>query len=363
MSCPNPSAHPVGVRHTRRPPARAERSEATRAPPSLRSSLALVDRLRAVARRRRPSPPSTRSRPASTRLYHQAEQASERYNDAKVELDELRKDLGSLQADQDRQDDRLTAVREQVQDSIVSQYEGTSLSAVGQVVVSRGPEPVPLPADDDAAYNDIQSQLFDDYATELKALDIRRAGHRRPARRGWPRLEKQLGRGEGRRSTTSSPRPRTLLGKLKAERARGAARLPQRQRPRCPSDVPASGRAGAAVQLRAGPGRRRLRLRRRRPERLRLLRPDDDGLGPGGRRPAALLERPVRLRPAHRLERPAAGRPGLLLQPDQPRRHVHRQRPDRARRQPRRRRPGRRPVLDAVRRRGPPWLILARTPM
>ena len=60
------------------------------------------------------------------RLYHEAEQASERYNDAKLELDELRKDLGSLQADQDRQDDRSSSVREQVQDSIVSQYEGTA---------------------------------------------------------------------------------------------------------------------------------------------------------------------------------------------------------------------------------------------
>ena len=41
--------------------------------------------------------------------------------------------------------------------------------------------------------------------------------------------------------------------------------------------------------------------------------------------------------------------------------HVHRQRPDRARRQPRRGRPRGRCLLDAVRRRGPPWLIPGRT--
>ena len=99
------------------------------------------------------------------RLYHEAEQASERYNAAKVELDELRKDLDALQTDQDRQDDRLTSVREQVQDSIVSQYEGTSLSAVGQAVVSEDPGRFLSQLTTISAYNDIQSQLFTDYAT------------------------------------------------------------------------------------------------------------------------------------------------------------------------------------------------------
>src|SRR6188508_2961782 len=70
------------------------------------------------------------------RLYHEAEQASERYNDARLELKDLQADLDSLKADQDRQDARLGVVRGQVQDSIVRQYEGQSLAAVGQVVVS-----------------------------------------------------------------------------------------------------------------------------------------------------------------------------------------------------------------------------------
>src|SRR4051794_39184269 len=70
------------------------------------------------------------------RLYHEAEQASERYNDARIELKDLRADLGSLKSDQARQDQRLRAVRSQVQDSVVRQYEGQNLAAVGQVVVS-----------------------------------------------------------------------------------------------------------------------------------------------------------------------------------------------------------------------------------
>ena len=294
------------------------------------------------------------------RLYHQAEQAQERYHDAKVELDELRKDVGSLQADQDRQDDRLTTVREQVQDSIVSQYEGTSLSAVGQAVVSEDPSQFLSQLTTIAAYNDIQSQLFADYSTELKALDIRSAAtNDRRAR--MAALEKELAK-EQAAVQDKLAEAKDQLGQLK-EDEREELLASRSGSVRLPTDVPASGRAGAAVQYALAQVGDAYVYGAAGPERLRLLGPDDDGLGAGGRRPAALLERAVRSRTAHLLQRPAAGRPGLLLQPDQPRRHVHRQRPDRARRQPRRRRPGGRSVLDAVLRRGPPWLIPARTPM
>src|SRR5215213_1309230 len=66
-------------------------------------------------------------------LFHEAEQASERLNDARLELVGLRGDLVSLQADQGRQDTKLETAREDLQDSIVSQYEGQSLSAVSAV--------------------------------------------------------------------------------------------------------------------------------------------------------------------------------------------------------------------------------------
>ena len=195
------------------------------------------------------------------RLYHEAEQASERYNDAKVELDELRKDLASLEADQDRQDDRLTSVREQVQDSIVSQYEGTSLSAVGQAVVSEDPGRFLSQLTTISAYNDIQSQLFADYATELKALDIRRSatGDRRAQ---MAALEEQLAK-EKATIDEKLAAAKDQLGDAQGGGARGAARLPQRRRP---AALRRAGlrprRRGRAV--RHGPGRRLLRLRRRR---------------------------------------------------------------------------------------------------
>ena len=107
------------------------------------------------------------------RLYHEAEQASERYNDARLELKELKSDLGSLKADERRQDAQLSAVREQVRDSVVRQYEGQGMSAVGQVVVSDDPQAFLDQLSTMSAFNDLQSQLFDDYSRELKALDIR----------------------------------------------------------------------------------------------------------------------------------------------------------------------------------------------
>ena len=73
------------------------------------------------------------------RLYHEAEAAQERLHDAKLDLADLRRDLSGLEADQDRQDDRLDTVRAQVTDAVVRQLEGEGISTVGQIVVSDDP--------------------------------------------------------------------------------------------------------------------------------------------------------------------------------------------------------------------------------
>ena len=177
------------------------------------------------------------------RLYHEAEQASERYNDAKVELQDLQRDLGSLRADQQRQDDRLEVVREQVQDSVVRQYEGQSLTAVGQVVVSEDPQAFLSQLSTMSAFNDLQSQLFDDYATELKSLDIRSDATEKRAG-DVAELEKKLA-AEKATIDQKLGAAQSLLSDLKAQEredilSRGSLRVP--------SDVPASGRAAAAVQ-------------------------------------------------------------------------------------------------------------------
>jgi len=177
------------------------------------------------------------------RLYHEAEQASERYNDARLELSELNKDLASIKADERRQDKRLEAVRNQVQDSIVRQYEGQNLSAVGQVVVSDDPGAFLARLSTMSSFNDLQSQMFSDYGRELKALDIRHDATAKRARQVAD-LKAQLGK-EKATIDQKVDEAKSLLDRLKQEQ-RERMMASSRSEVRPPS-VPASGRAAAAV--------------------------------------------------------------------------------------------------------------------
>ena len=177
-------------------------------------------------------------------LYHQAEQASERYNDAKLELKELRHDMASLKADQRRQDDRLGAVQEQVKDSIVRQYEGESLSAVSQVVVSDDPKSFLAQLSTMSAFDDLQGQLFADYSTELKALDIRREATE--SRAAEVAATKKKLADEKATIDDKLAEAKSLLGKLEAEQRE--ALTSRSAAPRTPP-VAASGNAAAAVQF------------------------------------------------------------------------------------------------------------------
>jgi peptidoglycan DL-endopeptidase CwlO len=176
-------------------------------------------------------------------LFHQAEQAQERYNDAKIELGDLEGDLDSLRADQKRQDTAFEDVRGQVKDSIVRQYEGESISNVGQVVVSDDPQTFLAQLSTMSAFNDLQSQLFDTYDTQATALAIRQSATQKRAA-DVAKTEKKLGQ---EKATVDSKlaQAKSLLDDLKAKEreemlSRGVVRVP--------SDVPASGRAAAAVK-------------------------------------------------------------------------------------------------------------------
>lgn len=177
------------------------------------------------------------------RLYHEAEQAQERYHDAHLELKDLERDLTSLKADQDRQDDAFEEVRAQVQDSIVRQYEGESLSNVGQVVVSDDPQTFLAQLSTMSAFNDLQSQLFEKYAVEAEALDIRQQATQRRATQ-VAALEEKLA---DEKSTVDKKldEAQDLLDDLKAKEREEI--LSRGSSVRVPSDVPTSGRAGAAI--------------------------------------------------------------------------------------------------------------------
>jgi len=199
------------------------------------------------------------------RLYHEAEVAQERYHDAKLELDELRRDVGSLEADQARQDDRLGVVQEQVRDSVIRQYQGESLSAVGQVFVSEEPRAFLDQLSTMTSYGELQSQLFASYSREATALGIRRdATERRLA--DIADVERQLAE-EQAAVDDKLAEAEQLLGQLEAEERERLERIEQREqreqleaqvqvqqtsrsaeRPAPVADVAASGSAGAAVE-------------------------------------------------------------------------------------------------------------------
>ena len=181
------------------------------------------------------------------RLYHEAEAAQERLHDAKLDLADLRRDLSGLEADQDRQDERLDTVRAQVTDAVVRQLEGEGISTVGQIVVSDDPGAFLDSLSTMSSFNDLQSSLLSDYDTELEALEIRReATDDRTAE--IAELTEQL---SAEKDTVDDKlaEAKDLLADLEAEeRERVLASRGTTTRAPSTVSVPASGRAAAAVQ-------------------------------------------------------------------------------------------------------------------
>ncbi|MEO6511357.1 MAG: C40 family peptidase [Nocardioides sp.] len=96
-----------------------------------------------------------------------------------------------------------------------------------------------------SAYNDIQTQLFSDYATELRALDIRQSATD-DRRAQIASIEQQLADDKATIDDKLAQAKDQLAGLKEDERQ---ALLASRSgSPRLPTNVPASGRAAAAVQ-------------------------------------------------------------------------------------------------------------------
>jgi len=107
------------------------------------------------------------------RLYHEAEQASERYNAVRVTLGKNRSRLRSLRDDLARQQDKVEGIRELVAASVVAQSQGQSLSSTSQVLLSENPDEFLSQLATISAFNDQQSQLMAAFATEAEELETR----------------------------------------------------------------------------------------------------------------------------------------------------------------------------------------------
>ncbi|WP_224279515.1 C40 family peptidase [Nocardioides lacusdianchii] len=179
------------------------------------------------------------------RLYHEAEAAQERLHDATLDLADLRRDLSGLRADQERQDERLEAVRDQVSDAVVRQLEGEGISTVGQIVVSEDPGSFLDTLSTMSSFNDLQSSLLSDYDTELEALAIRQEATDARADE-IAELTEQLST-EKETVDDKLAEAKELLADLEAEE-RERVLSSRGSTARVPASVPASGRAAAAVQ-------------------------------------------------------------------------------------------------------------------
>ena len=177
------------------------------------------------------------------RLFQEAEQAQERYNDAKLELVELNDELDSLQSDEVRQGDEVAQVRSDVRDSVIRQFQGQNLGPATQL----------LNADEDAFVNqlstfttvsDLQDSLLADYNDQLKAYAIRRK-ETSERRDQVADIEAEL-QDEKQTVDAKLDEAEDLLDELEAEER--AAILSRDSDVRAPSSVPAEGRAAAAVQ-------------------------------------------------------------------------------------------------------------------
>ncbi len=200
-------------------------------------------------------------------LYHQAEQASERYNVAREHLQQARTRLAALDADLHRQQAKVNAVRREVAGAVVAQYQGQALSSTTQVLLSKNPDAFLDQLTTVSEYNDQRSQMMADFAVQAKQLAMRKQAARREL--GRIAATKRELASEKAQIDKKAAAAKALLGRLKARaaaraRARAAAKAAAAAKQATPptgstssrgttrtpvASVPASGRAAAAVRF------------------------------------------------------------------------------------------------------------------
>ena len=183
-------------------------------------------------------------------LYHKAEQASERFNDARVDREAAQTRLRTLRADLKRQEERVEEIRDQVAAALVQDYQGQSLSTTSQVVLSDDPDAFLEQLSAVSAFNDQRGAMMADFTVEARQLEIRRAAAKKELD-ALAELEETLAE-EQAEIDANAAEAEELLEELE-ERAAAAA-APSRSGTRTaaetspvPASVPVSGRAKAAV--------------------------------------------------------------------------------------------------------------------
>jgi cell wall-associated NlpC family hydrolase len=182
------------------------------------------------------------------RLYHAAEQASEHYNQIHVQLQQMHGAVRALREDQARQQHRTEKARRLVANSIVRQYEGDSLSAVGQAVVSSDPSAFVSQLTTMSAFNSMQASQYSSYLTQAKALSIRQDATRSQLAQ-VASLEQQAAADKATIQRKLSAAKAVLDNMKTAERARLLEASRGSDMRISSAAIPASGRAAVAVRF------------------------------------------------------------------------------------------------------------------
>jgi cell wall-associated NlpC family hydrolase len=182
------------------------------------------------------------------RLYHAAEQASEHYNQIHVQLQQMHGAVRALREDQARQQHRTEKARRLVANSIVRQYEGDSLSAVGQAVVSSDPSAFVSNLTTMSAFNSMQASQYSSYLTQAKALSIRQDATRSQLAQ-VASLEQQAAADKATIQRKLSAAKAVLDNMKTAERARLLEASRGSDMRISSAAIPASGRAAVAVRF------------------------------------------------------------------------------------------------------------------
>ena len=179
-------------------------------------------------------------------LYHQAEVAQERYNDAKLAHKDIEADLAALKKDQATQQSKVDKMSSSVTENLAAQYEGQNISATGQLVLADDPDQFLSELTTLDTYNDVQADAVADFTREADKLAARRSATQVSAAE-LAKTEKTLGK-EKASVDAKLTEAKDLLGKLKAEERARMETASRSSQPRLPAaNVPVSGRAAAAV--------------------------------------------------------------------------------------------------------------------
>lgn len=148
-------------------------------------------------------------------LDREAEAASERYNEAKVKVDQTQTKLKALSSDLARQQAVVDSMRERVAALVVDQFSGNTLSTAGQLVLSTNPDAFLDNLNAVSAYNSQRGQVMQDYSIQLDRLKLRKAAAETEASR-LADLEKQM-LGDKQEIDKKAAKARALLDDLEAE--------------------------------------------------------------------------------------------------------------------------------------------------